>query len=393
MTKKVVLVLGAVVAMVWMVRPHPVLSHERVATTVTFDREISRIIQRKCLACHTENNLGFPLTTYEETRPWARAIEEEVLRRHMPPWRAVPGYGDFVNSAGLTHRETQFIVAWVEGNGPKTSLETTIINLDLGETAEEDRLQADFDHWHLGPPDLIEPIASGALTPGQGDGVRKVVVGLGLDSDRWIRAVEFMPTDRRAVRAAFFSLEETGQWLGSWTPWYGVTTLPLDVTYEVPAGSRVVAEIHYRSGFEPADDGGSLGLYFAPRAADYSPGDVLVPTAEQETSEERPRRFTGSVRLSGDVNILALKPDMQPGVESIEVSARTPDGRVRVLLLVRNALPEWPTPYILREPVQLGRGTELRVSYFISRSAPLATGPTLTASLYGKAAPVTTPQF
>src|SRR5215211_3619992 len=77
--------------------PEALLSHERVTTTVTYDREIVRIVHSKCIACHSERNLGVPLTTYEETRPWARAIQEEVLSRHMPPWRAVPGYGRFAN--------------------------------------------------------------------------------------------------------------------------------------------------------------------------------------------------------------------------------------------------------------------------------------------------------
>ena len=39
----------------------------------------------------------------------------------MPPWAAVPGYGQFVNDNSLTLRETQFIVSWVEGLGPRNA--------------------------------------------------------------------------------------------------------------------------------------------------------------------------------------------------------------------------------------------------------------------------------
>ncbi len=52
------------------------------------------------------------------------------------------------------------------------------------------------------------------------DVVKRTVVDLGLTSARQVRGLEFMPGDRRVVRAATFSLEGTGQWLGSWTPWH-----------------------------------------------------------------------------------------------------------------------------------------------------------------------------
>ena len=89
------LLAAAAIALVWAVAlwPTPVSSHAVVTTTVTFDKEISRILRKRCLACHSEQNIGIPLTTYEETRPWAGAIHEEVLLRHMPPWRAVAASG------------------------------------------------------------------------------------------------------------------------------------------------------------------------------------------------------------------------------------------------------------------------------------------------------------
>src|SRR5437868_14889868 len=77
--------IAGVVALGWIAASRPVSTHEVVNTTVTYNREIVRIVNKKCVACHSENNLGIPLVSYEQTRPWARAIEEEVLRRHMPP--------------------------------------------------------------------------------------------------------------------------------------------------------------------------------------------------------------------------------------------------------------------------------------------------------------------
>jgi hypothetical protein len=390
--KQAVYVVAASLTLGGICAPPPLLSHEIVNTTVTFDKEIVRILNRKCIACHSENNLGIPLTSYEQTRPWARAIEEEVLRRHMPPWRAVPGYSQFVNDVGLTSRELHTLVAWIEGNGPKSKDERLIVNLDQRKTPEQERLRPDFAKWQLGTPDLFRTVDATPIAPGRPDEVQRVTVDLGLSADRWIRALEFKPGDRRVVRAAFFSLQETGQWLGSWTPWYGVTTLPADVAYLAPAGSHVVAEIHYRSARQPVDGRGTLGLYFAPRPAKQSPADLVLEAGREPTSNATSQKFHASVTLPAAVNVLAFKPDVEPRIASVEVSARRPDGRIQVLLLLRDILPQWPTPYILREPLRLPKDTTLSVTAYhnTSEATSPAAGFTLTVSLYNADAPAET---
>jgi hypothetical protein len=384
--KRALLVSAAALTLGLTVWSSSLLSHERVTTTVTYDREIVRIVNNKCIACHSERNLGVPMTTYEETRPWARAIQEEVLSRHMPPWRAVPGYGHFANDVGLTNRERLLFIAWIEGSGPKTKAQSLIVNFDQGKTPEEERLNADFDRWQLGEPDLLKTLPVHALAPGKGDSIRRVRIDLGVTSETWIRALEFKPGDRRVVRAAFFSLEETGQWLGSWTPWYGTTALPENTAYRVPAGSHVIADIYDRSLFEPAEDQSRLGIYVMPAPPAQSPTDLVVKTAEQKAehvSGGEGQKFVGSLPLSSDLYLLAFRPEVQ-GIESVEVVARKPDGATDVLLLVRDMLPEWPTPYILEEPVRLPRNTELRVTYYVRNAArePPRAELTFTVSAY-----------
>ena len=50
---------------------------------------------------------AFALGTYEQARPWAKAIQEEVLERTMPPWGAVKGFGEFRNDQALTPEEME----------------------------------------------------------------------------------------------------------------------------------------------------------------------------------------------------------------------------------------------------------------------------------------------
>jgi hypothetical protein len=96
----------------------PAAAHITITTKLTWAKEISRIVYARCLSCH---NAGAPvdLSRYELARPWAKAIQEEVLRRRMPPWGAVKGFGEFSPDHGLSQEEITLIAEWVEGGAPE----------------------------------------------------------------------------------------------------------------------------------------------------------------------------------------------------------------------------------------------------------------------------------
>jgi hypothetical protein len=57
--------------------------------------------------------------TYGQVRPWAVAIKEEILRRRMPPWGAVKGFGEFRNDQGLSAEELEVLLSWIDGGVPE----------------------------------------------------------------------------------------------------------------------------------------------------------------------------------------------------------------------------------------------------------------------------------
>src|SRR5829696_4303268 len=98
------------------------MAHDRISTKVSWDREIAPIVKARCVSCHAPGGRApMPLTTYEEVRPWARAIKEEVLTRRMPRWHVVRGYGDFKNDPSLSPFEIGLIAAWADGGAPKAA--------------------------------------------------------------------------------------------------------------------------------------------------------------------------------------------------------------------------------------------------------------------------------
>ncbi len=97
---------------------HILDGHDVITTKLTFTRDIRPILFRRCLGCHSSND-SVPLSTYEEARPWAVSIKQQVLSRKMPPWGAVKGFGDLSPDEGLTEEEMTLITAWVVGGAPE----------------------------------------------------------------------------------------------------------------------------------------------------------------------------------------------------------------------------------------------------------------------------------
>jgi len=94
-------------------------AHDVITTKVTWTREISRLMFKRCTACHREGGSSFPLTTYEEARPWAKAMKEEALERRMPPFGAVKGFGELRDDLSLTQEQLELLSDWVEGGAPE----------------------------------------------------------------------------------------------------------------------------------------------------------------------------------------------------------------------------------------------------------------------------------
>ena len=88
--------------------------------SITWNKEISRLVYDRCASCHREGGTSFSLMTYPDAQPHATAIKDAVLARRMPPWGAVKGFGDFRNDRGLTQEQVELFASWVEGGDRKS---------------------------------------------------------------------------------------------------------------------------------------------------------------------------------------------------------------------------------------------------------------------------------
>lgn len=340
--------LSALAALGW---PREAASHNPVTTTVTFNQDIAPLLERKCLQCHVDNGLAMPLTSWDQARPWAVAIKEEVLARRMPPWSAEHGYGAFTNDVGLTAREFDFLLSWIDGGVPRG---------DGDEPSHMDH----SGHWMLGEPDAVAASPGGVtVEANRPAGFMRLLVDSGVDEDVWLRAVDYKPGDQRVAHAAFFSVVETGEYLGGWTPWTPTMELPDGLAFRLPAGSQIAVDVLDRGIGETIVDRPSLGLYFADSAPSMPVTNIVLEAAD--VSGAPVGRAAGRARARAEVvvpaetRLLSLRPDLEEEGASVEVKVRRPDGSIQILLWIRSFAPDWQTPYEFREPVVVPPGSSI----------------------------------
>jgi hypothetical protein len=339
----------------------PARSDDPVTSSVRFNREIVRIFQHKCLPCHAPGAIAMSLATHRDARPWARAIREEIVEQRMPPWSAARGSVRFTDDIGLTPRELTTILTWVDGGVPKGD----DADLPAAVGVPEARL----------PNGLTLPVPAQAIPGAGADVVRRVSIPSGLTADRWVRQVRIVPGDRRLLRAAFASLAPqrqrsnaanpaAGIWVGAWTPWQPAIAPPEDSAFLMRAGSRVAVELHYRGLDAPAVDRSSVEIVFADQQ-DWNPASSLVlGAASPGSGRSRLDRVLGRA-----TTVWALRPQRLADGQSLEVSARAPDGSVQVLLWIPRYRGEWPGAFVLARPVRLPAGTRLRATAAGGRGA------------------------
>src|SRR5437868_4448260 len=86
----------------------------------TFNKDVLPLLQKHCQNCHRPGEVApMSFMTYQEARPWAKAMKSAVLSRKMPPWLADPAYGHFRNARALTEAEVKALVTWADTGAPE----------------------------------------------------------------------------------------------------------------------------------------------------------------------------------------------------------------------------------------------------------------------------------
>ena len=158
------------------------------AGSVTYTKDIAPILQRSCENCHRADGVApMSLSTYEEVRPWARAIKQRTgIGPHagvMPPWYVEKNIGiqKFQNDPSLSAAEIATIAKWADGGAPRGN------PADLPPARTWD----DAAKWAMGTPDLIVRTTDITVKANSPDWWGEIPsVETGLKEDRYVTAME-----------------------------------------------------------------------------------------------------------------------------------------------------------------------------------------------------------
>jgi hypothetical protein len=255
----------------------------------TYAKEVSRIIQAKCQICHRTGDIApFALNTYDDAVTWADDIQRVLTDNIMPPWKPVPGYGEFRDSYALTADEKQTILSWIANQTP------------LGDPADLPDPPQDAGPWGLGQPDVVLQVPQ-SYTPARGRDVYRcfVLPDPGFDQTVYLSAIDVLPGNRKIVHHVLVYQDTTGTALhmdgqdgdpgyscfggpgipvdysnlfgaldalggmAGWAPGQRTHFLPDGVGIQIKQGARIVIQVHYYPAAGTGPDQTQIGLYLA----------------------------------------------------------------------------------------------------------------------------------
>jgi hypothetical protein len=333
----------------------------------TFAKDVAPILQKNCQTCHQSGAVGpMALTTYQEVRPWARAIKQRVVAREMPPYRYDRDVGiqKLKHDLRLTDAEIDTIARWVDTGAA------------LGNPADMPPPPkfGDPTEWgfakQFGPPDVIVKTKPFSL-PAQGQDVWwRPVVSTGVTKDRCIKAISVKPSrkGRAAAHHANSDLivfdEKTKEYvekerLSEYALGKVGEIVPPDGCRTLPANSLVRWDVHYYPiGEELVDDVIEMGFWLYPEGhqakykQDLKLYTLLMKGGELEIPPGGTAMTQGFHSFKTPVRIDSFQPHGHFRLVAKTLEIFYPEtGKLEMVSSVSNWTNSWHTSHIYEDDV------------------------------------------
>lgn len=357
----------------------------RAAAQPAYARDVAPIIQAKCAICHRPNDIApFSLLTYDDAVTYAPDIQQAVTNRVMPPWKPVPGHGEFRGSFALTDDERTTILNWISNGTP------------LGDPADMPPAPAAAGGWQLGDPDVVLEMKEPFDVPRARDIYRCFVLPTNFDAEKFVNAIEVVPGNRQIVHHVIAFIDPKGESeklegkdgqpgyscyggpaipltslginpvLGFWVPGMRVQSLPENVAIQVQPKTRIILQVHYNPGGRPGPDQTKLGIYFAKQKPDRRLFMIpLINTAFKipaGASSYNVDTWPVPLLPMFDARIIAIAPHMHLLGRRINVELETVDRKRTSLLRIDDWDFNWQGLYYYQEPVRAPALSALRAT-------------------------------
>ncbi len=343
---------------------------------VTYSRQIAPLLWKHCAGCHRAGEVGpFSLVSYEDAAKRAEFLKEVTSSHRMPPWKAEPGFGAFLDERVLSAEEIKLIADWADGGAKR------------GDPTELPEPPSFPQGWQLGEPDIVLKMPKPFLVPADGKDVYQCfAIPIPLEKDQLISAVEFRPGTPQVVHHAILYLDSSGQarsldadgngyrsfggpgllpsgGLGAWAPGSLPRHLPEGLGRYLRQGSDLVLQVHYHPSGKAEVDQSSVGIYFAQRPVKQLVGGMAVRSRSLNIPAGEPRYHVSAASqpLPVAANVIAIAPHMHLLGREMKVVAVEPSGRETPLIWIRDWDFNWQGAYFFQQPVRLPPGSIVKL--------------------------------
>jgi len=352
----------------------------------TFNKDIAPIVWQNCAGCHHAGEVApFTLTSYDDVKKRAKQISKITHSRLMPPWKAEPGFGDFQDERRLTDQQISLIQTWAANGAPE------------GNPADLPPLPKFTEGWSLGQPDIIvkmaEPFTLHAERP---DVFRVFVVPFEVPAGKYVKAVDYRPSNRKITHHALLFLDNTGQarkldeadpgpgysasggvgflpsgGMGGWAPGAPPHRFPDGAARAVPKGTDLIIQTHFHPSGKVETEQASVGIY-------------LTDEKPTRTATTIPLGVRGKIDIAPGVKDYVWKDNITipvafeiPGITphahyictKMDVWATLPSGEKTPLIRINDWDFDWQGQYRYKQPMHFPAGTRLDMVYTYDNSA------------------------
>lgn len=353
------------------------------AVEVTWNHDIAPLIHGHCMPCHGEEGAApFPLVSAHDVTKRRRQILEVLGNGFMPPWLPDEEGPKFRGERGLSKHELDTLKHWLEGGAP----------LGAGSEVQPPAI----DPWPLGDPDRILEVDGRVQIPAEGDGVlHTLVLPLGFEEARELRAVQFAPSTPRALHGAGW-LFDTSDYparadadypgpgfremggvgmntigsLGAWSPGRSAIALLPGFGFPLEGQGHLLVQLHLNGTGKVEHEHSRVGLYFNAEPGARPVMDLIMGSLCVDIpAGERDYVIRDEMTLNADAELLGLYPKARYLCSWLRVSALFEDGQSRTLLSISDYDFNWVESFWYEEPQSLPAGTRIRLEFHYNNTA------------------------
>lgn len=357
---------------------------------ITYAKHVSRILQKNCQECHRPGRIGpMSLLTYDDAVAWSDTIGEVVRDGRMPPWLADPRYGKFRNDRRLSPQERDTLLAWIDHGTPR------------GNDKDLPPPRRFPEGWSIGKPDLVIKMPRAyqvpAKAPKGGIPYKYFTVDPGFQEDRWIERAEARPGEPAVVhhivmfiqpKGAFFNPDAPGAVLCGTAPGDMPLMLPDGLAKKVPAGARLIFQMHYTPNGKACRDRSEVGMIFSKKPPRHRVLTKPVYSVRFISRLDRIPAGADNYKIEAehvfeeDAHLLHFMPHMHLRGKDFRYEAIYPDGKKEVLLSVPRYDFNWQSVYRLADPVAMPKGAKLHCVAHFDNSAKNSNNPDPKKAVY-----------